>query len=57
MTRNPYAKSPRVHRAQVVPDKRADTLLATMRAEWEQELQRLEDEDPDWVRELLARLN
>lgn len=57
MTRNPYARSLRIHQQQVVPDKRGEALLAAMRAEYEQEIQRLRDEDPDWVKELLDRLN
>jgi hypothetical protein len=57
MSRNPYAKSLRVKAQQVVPDKRADGLLAAMRAEYEQEIQRLREEDPDWVKELLDRLS
>jgi hypothetical protein len=55
MSRNPYAKSLRGHRHRVIPDKR--DLLNDWRTEYEQELERLKEEDPDWVRELLARLN
>ena len=57
MTRNPYARSLRTHRPQVMPDKRTDTLLAAMRAEYAQEIERLKEEDPDWVKELLDRLS
>ena len=56
MTRNPYAKALRTRRPQVIPDKRVDAAIRAMRAEYEQEIERLREEDPDWVKELLARL-
>ena len=31
--------------------------LRRLKAEYDREVERLKEEDPDWVRELLARLN